>query len=408
MHNTNQNIFSEKEFLNDCPDYKFIPMILPATERIIAMGDIHGDLKLAIRSFKLANLIDDNLNWIANPPNTIVVQVGDQIDSCRPIPNVYDCQKRKYPGDKAEDIDVINFFNKMNTLASKYGGAVYSLLGNHELMNSQGRFDYVSYENYYNFKYEDPNTKKIYEGPHGRQEAFKPGGPIANLMACTRPSLLIIGSTMFVHAGILPVLATNLQYLNMDPEASLRYLNLIVRKWLLNKLTEEQRRDKKIFINNLRISPFWTRIYGSIPINTGLESADCDLYVKRALEVYSIGKLVIGHTPQLFTNNDGINGTCYVKNNSGLDNKLYRIDGGFSRAFNIFNKNNNMVQVLEIINDKIFNIITDETLYKYISPPNININKNQMDKISSIYSQNRTPKRINTKHKKRNMRKLIY
>ena len=32
--------FNKDDFIADCPNYKFVPTILPATERIIAVGDI--------------------------------------------------------------------------------------------------------------------------------------------------------------------------------------------------------------------------------------------------------------------------------------------------------------------------------------------------------------------------------
>jgi hypothetical protein len=388
-YEVNTELYDEADFLKDCPNNEFIPTTLPPAKRIIAIGDIHGDFNLAVRSFKLANLIDDNYNWIANPPDTIVVQVGDQIDSCRPIPNVYDCRKNKYPDDKADDMNIIKFFDSMHDKASSMGGAVYSLLGNHELMNAQGIFKYVSYENYYNFKYEDDN-QKIYEGPKGRRTVFKPGGPVAKKLACGRPSVLIIGSTMFVHAGVLPILAKKLNYLGFDSDTKLKYLNAVVRKWLLRKLSEKGNdiKDKDLLVNNLNVSPFWTRIYGTIPENTDLNSSECFLSVKKALEVYKIGQLVVGHTPQLLTNKNGINGTCYEKNEQ--QNKLYRVDGGFSKAFNIFG-NQGLVQVLEIINDKDFNIITDTAIQEYIKPPDLNINERQMEKISYLYSQNRVP-----------------
>lgn len=382
----NNNLYDKEDFIKDCPNNKFIPTILPPVKRIIAIGDIHGDLNLAIKSFKLAKLIDNNLRWIADPPDTIVVQVGDQIDSCRPIPGVYDCHTNRYPDDKADDMNVIDFFNKMNKLAESAGGAVYSLLGNHELMNAEGKFGYVSYDNYYNFKYTDPNNNKIYEGPNGRKEAFKPGGPISKMLACSRPSVMIIGSTMFAHAGVLPILANNLDYLNVDNNTKLKYLNAIVRKWLLKNLSENnQLHDKSLFVNDTKISPFWTRIYGSIPENTSLESDECFNSVKKAIEVYKVGQLVVGHTPQLYTNKTGINGTCFEK--SG-DKKLYRVDGGFSKAFDIFN-NQGLVQVLEIIDDKKFNILKDNTVQEYVKPPDTNINEREMNNIASIYAQNR-------------------
>ena len=414
-YKVNNELYDKDDFLKDCPNSEFIPTTLPPVKRIIAIGDIHGDLNLAIRSFKLANLIDDNYNWIAEPPDTVVVQVGDQIDSCRPIPNVYECHKKKYPDDKADDMNVIEFFDTMHKKASAVGGAVYSLLGNHELMNAQNKFQYVSYDNYYNFKYEEsPDENQdgnIYEsvllGPSGRRAAFKPGGPVAVKLACSRLSVLIIGSTMFVHAGVLPVLAKRLDHLGFDNNVKLKYLNAIVRKWLLRKLSEkEDAESKSLFVDDLKISPFWTRIYGSIPTNTDLNSDDCSSYVKKTLEVYKVGQLVVGHTPQLFTNKSGINGTCYEKDEN--DKKLYRVDGGFSKAFNIFD-NQGLVQVLEILNDKDFNIITDTTLHEYVKPPDVNINERQMDKISYLYAQNRITEANKMKNKLlKKSKKIIY
>jgi hypothetical protein len=353
----NSGIYNEEDFLKDCPNYQFIPIVLPPVKRIIAIGDIHGDLSLAIRSFKLAGLIDDNLNWIAVPPDTVVVQIGDQIDSCRFVPGIYDCHKKKYPDDEQEDISVLNFFDDMHIKASIVGGAVYSLLGNHELLNAQGKFDYVSYENFKNFRYVSEDGR-IYKGPSGRKTVFSPGGQISKRLACKRLSVLIIGSTMFVHAGILPILARRLNHMNMDSRTKLKYLNAIVRKWLLKKLSElEDIKTIEMFLNEAGTSPFWTRIYGSIPKNTPLNSGECFRSVKKAMEVFNLGHLVVGHTPQIGTTNDGINGTCYEKDG---DNKLYRIDGGFSRAFEIFVGKRNIVQVLEILDDKIFNIITEK------------------------------------------------
>ncbi|AZL89360.1 phosphoesterase [Megavirus baoshan] len=346
-------IYSPEDFMKDCPNNKFLPTILPPVKRIIAMGDIHGDLDLAIRCFKLAQLIDNNNEWIANPPDTIVIQVGDQIDSCRPVPG-YDCHNTKQSDDLPNDILVMNFFDEMNIKASRYGGAVYSLLGNHELMNSQGKFDYVSYENFHNFIYND-NQGNILRGPKGRKDAFKPGGPVACHMACTRQSIITIGSTMFAHAGILPILSKKLDGLNLDSNTKLEYLNAVIRKWLLNKLSDQDKEYKTLFLNDTKTSPFWTRIYGSIPKNTNIDSDQCFISVKKTLQVFKMGQLVVGHTPQLSTSNSGINGTCYEK--SG-DNKLYRIDGAFAHAFKMFNPYG-LAQVLEILDDNNFNIITE-------------------------------------------------
>lgn len=350
-----KDIYEQQDFMKDCPNYNFTPLTLPAVTRIIAIGDIHGDLQLAVRSFKLAKLIDDNMNWIANPLDTIVVQVGDQIDSCRPLNTSQKCSSMNIDGDLAEDILVLRFFDDMNNKAKNHGGAVISLLGNHELMNSIGNLNYVSKKNLENFEYESDSGKK-YIGVQGRLNAFKPGSELSNKLACTRSSVIIIGSTMFVHAGVLPILARDIENINYDARTKLKYLNSIIRKWLLNKLDNEN--DKSLAKNMIygTESPFWTRIFGSIPANQKMETSVCKNSVKSSLETYKIGYMVIGHTPQKKNNTGIINGTCYEKDDNG---RLYKIDGGFSRAFDVFG-NRTMIQVLEIINDRDFNIITEK------------------------------------------------
>lgn len=351
-------VFSDEDFRMDCPAYAHIPTVMPARQRVIAIGDIHGDLDLAHRSFMLAELMDANYNWIAIPSNTVVVQVGDQIDSCRPIPGVNDCHNSRTEGDKGDDIRVLEFFDEMHEKAKRVGGAVYSLLGNHELMNAQKNFTYVSYDNFHKFHYEDV-TGAVFEGPKGRFDAFTPGSHLTERLACARQSVLIIGSTMFAHAGVLPVLASKLDHLDVSNDKKLEYLNAVVRKWLLGKLANSHLGDKNLITSDIHISPFWTRIYGSIPIDSGITSEKCNDHVQKAIKVYKIGQLVVGHTPQMKSVANGINGTCYE---SDGHNRLYRVDGGFADAFKQFN-DSHAIQVLEILDDSKFNILT-ETSFK--------------------------------------------
>ncbi len=56
--------------------------------RIIIIGDVHGDLKRFKKILIDAKIINNRLEWIAEPPNTIVVQLGDQIDSLNRVPGL--------------------------------------------------------------------------------------------------------------------------------------------------------------------------------------------------------------------------------------------------------------------------------------------------------------------------------
>jgi len=382
----NNDMYWEKEFMVDCPNYQYIPTVLPKADRIIVIGDIHGDLDLAVKSFKLAGLINDQWEWIAEPKHTVVVQVGDQIDSCRPIMGAYDCTK-PHKEDKGDDMGVMNFFNLMHSKASFYAGAVYSLLGNHELMNVQQNFSYVSYRNLYQYKYDD------LEGIDGRKKAFAPGGQVANMMACTRNSVLIIGSNIFVHAGILPSLIDNIKHSTADQITKLKYLNSLVRKWLLNKIEDPFDRDN---INNLFADSnnlFWTRIHGEINHNVNIESETCKNAVGKTLELFKLGQMIVGHSPQFMykkkDGRDGINGTCHDENHNP---RLYRIDNGLSLAFRVFD-NSASVQILEILNDNIFNILTD-TKIEPVEQIDIGVNP-QRDDIIDIFAQGRLSKKNN-------------
>ena len=65
--------------------------------------------------------------------DTIVVQVGDTIDSCRPS-NTNNCLD-KIETETYGDLSVIEVIYLINKIAKPHGGQIISLLGNHEIMN---------------------------------------------------------------------------------------------------------------------------------------------------------------------------------------------------------------------------------------------------------------------------------
>jgi hypothetical protein len=330
-----------KIYNNKC-DNKYLPSILPPTRRIIVIGDIHGDMNMLLKCLKIAKLIDNNnashnaikghhYNWIGK--DTVVVQVGDQIDSCR-FNGIDNCNDPdKYELDKADDVNILYFLTELHSKATKYGGAVYSLMGNHELMNVLGDLSYVSHSNIRHFDNYNHNDIIIEDGYEARKIAFEPGNKIANFLACTRKMALIIGSNLFVHAGMVP---------QMIAKYKIDDMNKLLIMFLLDEIKQPEL-FKDLFLSG-KTSPFWTRLFGTRIDN-------CIELLQPLKDIYNVNRIYVGHTPQLKT---GISSQC--------NNSIWQTDVGMSKAFNQFdnnyNNNNRKAQVLEILNDgEEFNIL---------------------------------------------------
>jgi hypothetical protein len=157
---TSTKLFSKKSkyetnFINNvhnkkCLMHLYVPTKLKMAKRIVAIGDLHGDFDLAIKSLQIARVIsveNKKIKWIGG--NTIVVQTGDQLDSARGKNECNKCNdadaKTHSNKKKSCDIHVFKLFTKLHFAAMKHGGQVISLLGNHEVQNVLGLMDsYVS------------------------------------------------------------------------------------------------------------------------------------------------------------------------------------------------------------------------------------------------------------------------
>jgi len=324
-----------------------LPSILPAVDRIIVLGDIHGDMEMLKKSLKLGKLIDDNDEWIGD--ETVVVQVGDQIDRCRYAGT--DCSKKEATDyDEGNDWNILKYMTDLHTKAAAKGGAVYSLVGNHELMNVDGDMRYVSYEGFNEFNdwkppdnYDMPDD--LEDGKEKRVWAFKPGNPVADFLACTRQMSLIIGNNLFVHAGILPKIAK---------KYSIEDLNKLLTLYLWDELDKNEKQEHKNIWSGSKISPLWIRDFGRMgtkkeedPENYK-EDKKCETLLKPIQEIYKVDKIYIGHTPLM---KNGMTSVC--------NEKIWLTDYGSSKAFDKFDnetsstksKNARKTHVLEILED---------------------------------------------------------
>ena len=339
----------KKKFKKECKDYVYVPIIFPKQRRIIVIGDLHGSLDHAISALKIALVIDDDKNWIGG--DTFVIQCGDQIDSCRP--DMYKCDDpRATKNDKADDIKILHFYTNLNKKAMVSGGRVISLLGNHEIMNVLGNVNYVSYENLKALSAAMHEGGSVTSGIKKRKELFKLGNKYGKFLACTRVSVVVIGSFMFVHGGMVPDFTKKL---NIKNRQDLYRLNYIIRRWLLGLMNNNKLAK---LLNNARESMFWNRLLGELPKDLDKDDPRCVQYLDPILRIFKIKKMIIAHTPQYFYHKTGMNSTC--------DSKIWRVDVGYSHAFDGFDEKYNntgvitdlrKVQVLEIKNDSVIKVL---------------------------------------------------
>ena len=211
----------------------------PPVKRLVCIGDIHGDLMAAIKALKLAGVISVNvpndtqditkIHWTGG--STYVVQLGDQIDRVRPASLFNKLCPLNDPDiveDEGSDLKIITLFNRLHYEALRSGGACLSVLGNHELMNVEGDFRYVSPKEFREFGnfFKADKTSRDDNYPYGykeRLDCFSPGGALAKKLADTRYSVLQVGSWLFLHGGITSHLAA---------KYTLGEINSCVRRWL--------------------------------------------------------------------------------------------------------------------------------------------------------------------------------
>ena len=259
------------------PDFRY-----PAAARLVAIGDLHGDLSATRAALKLAGAIDADDHWAGG--KLTLVQTGDEIDRAD------------------EDRDVIDLFERLIGEAQAAGGRVIALNGNHEIMNVQGDFRYVTpgaADAFRGVSPRSPLARSVVPPFVDRAAAFLPGGAYAEKLA-GRDVIAVVGDSVFAHGGVLP---DHVSY-------GIARINAETRAWMRGGQAQAP-----AIVTSER-GPDWVRDFSQDPVS----EEECAL-LGRALDALGARRMVVGHTVQ----KGGISSAC--------GERVYRIDVGLSRFY---------------------------------------------------------------------------
>jgi hypothetical protein len=223
----------------------------PAGPRIVAVGDVHGAGPNLAQILQAAGLIDAKHKWIGGTAR--LVQTGDILDRGADVRAAFDLLMR------------------LESEARRAGGRVDVLFGNHEGMNVLHDFRDVSAEAMGKFAdaRSDDRLQKAFEShaslakragnilnrdewmkthPRGYPEyveAFGPSGSYGKWMR-ERKTVLQIGDTIFMHAGLNPERTITIDEIN-------RTVALEVRNWddLVTSLTRVRRANPNFTLQEI-------------------------------------------------------------------------------------------------------------------------------------------------------------
>ncbi len=272
------------------------PSTYPAPARLVAIGDVHGDMDAFRSVLRLAGAIDADDRWSGGA--LFVVQTGDLLDR----------------GDDEDEI--LALVLRLEREASAAGGHFVALNGNHEIMNAQGDFRYVTpggFEDFASFAHgaERASHHDLPPQARGRMIAFEPGGRYARELAA-RNTVAIVGDTVFVHGGLVA----------RQLDGGVDAINRAVRAFFLAEAPLPRALEAED-------SPVWYR---------GFALEDDEVIcaaLETALARASVHRMVVGHTVQ----QQGINAAC--------DEHVWRIDVGLARLYD------GPIEALEITQDTV-------------------------------------------------------
>lgn len=217
--------------------------------RIVALSDIHGQYDLMVRLLRAHDVIDADGDWALGRDHLVIT--GDVFDR----------------GDKVNEVLWLLF--QLQRQAHAAGGAVHFLLGNHETM--------VLYDD---LRYVHPKYVEVARLLGRPYAALYGADTVIGGWLRTRPAMLKLGDTLFLHGGIAPE--------NLDLVTGIDATNTAYRGSLGIARDTVKADPATARLYDGKRSPVWYRGY----FNGELATPQVQTLVDRL----GLARIVVGHT----------------------------------------------------------------------------------------------------------------
>jgi 3',5'-cyclic AMP phosphodiesterase CpdA len=309
----------------------FVAAIQRPAERVVAVGDVHGDLDRFSAILQKAGLIDASRQWVGG--NATLVQTGDLVD--------------RGPKSRA----VLELLMTLEKDAPKRGGTVLANLGNHEVMNIMGDLQYVvaaDYESFADSRSEQRRRTAFQsfsrlESRKGRaadeeswmkshplgfvehREAFGPAGRYGKWLRGL-PVVTRVDDSIFLHGGINPAIGLrSIDQINSAVKAEIQAFDKVTRYMVDRELAlpfftleefvraadeevEKNKASRQPDLTHIQVlegllqaanwlslhseGPLWFRGYNSWTEEEG------EPRLQQLTQTFGIKRIVVAHTPQ--------------------------------------------------------------------------------------------------------------
>ena len=235
--------------------YQRSELSIPSPKKLFAISDLEGEFDTMVHLLQGNGVIDHALNWSYGSGHLVLI--GDMVDRGRNV------------------VPLLWLIYKLEGEAKLAGGDVHFVLGNHERYLLDGRTKSVASKYYGTFRTTEMSQRELWS------EKSELGRWLRS-----KPVMLKIGSTLFVHAGISPkVLSMDPSLQSIDKEAENNFVtDDVIRRTIDGSVIHDA--NGILFYRGLALD----------------RSAD-DLgekastaHVNQVLEKFKVDRIAIGHT----------------------------------------------------------------------------------------------------------------